>query len=527
MKVFLMHPGKDFDSTPPSETEPIQFAQDIELDVLLKTAAAGDRYIYDVMAAACAGAWANDIDTILYRQEVLGECLTNPTIVRQFYTIAVEPFARDRSWDFSLYGRDASSMVASSVRSLQSSLQVLRRLRDTCSANAGNFASPGFRQFFATLDRELDDSYLEAAASDLDNLTFRKGVLLSAQVGDGGKGVGTVLRKPQPHDLSWLKALLTPGTPSHTLQLHPRDEAGARAFGELQSRGLRLISDALYQSAEHVLGFFKALRAELAFYVGCLNLRDELARIGEPIRFPEVAEAPRRFFCRNLRDVSLALTVGRRIVGNDVDANGKPLVIITGANRGGKSTFLRSVGLAQMMLQCGMFVTADAYVSSLRTGLFSHYKREEDRSMRSGKFDEELVRMSGIADRVRRGAMVLFNESFAATHEQEGSEIARQIVSALLENEVSVFFVSHMYEFARSFLDSDQALFLRADRAENGDRSFRVREAKPLPQSFGADLYRRIFESSREAEAGGLENSHAPDLRHKHSGMASGQPDPN
>ena len=40
--------------------------------------------------------------------------------------------------------------------------------------------------------------------TDLSNLTFRNGVLLSAQVGDGGKGVGTMLRKPQPRDLSWI-----------------------------------------------------------------------------------------------------------------------------------------------------------------------------------------------------------------------------------------------------------------------------------------------------------------------------------
>ncbi|HUN96327.1 MAG TPA: DNA mismatch repair protein MutS, partial [Bradyrhizobium sp.] len=135
-----------------------------------------------------------------------------------------------------------------------------------------------------------------------------------------------------------------------------------------------------------------------------------------------------------------------------------------------------------------------AFASSLRTGLFTHYKREEDRNMRSGKFDEELVRMSTIADHIHRRSLVLFNESFAATHEQEGSEIARQIVSALLDNNITVFFVSHMYEFARSFLDDDRVLFLRADRGVDGARSFRLREAKPLSKSFGADLYNRIFQ---------------------------------
>ena len=72
--------------------------------------------------------------------------------------------------------------------------------------------SDGFRQFFDTLRRDLDDTYLEAAATDLNNLTFRKGVLLSAQVADGGKGVGTMLRKPQPRDLSWSQAALSPGS---------------------------------------------------------------------------------------------------------------------------------------------------------------------------------------------------------------------------------------------------------------------------------------------------------------------------
>jgi hypothetical protein len=503
MKTFLMYPERDFDATPPSKTEPIQFTQDLELDVLLSAAAAGDRYIYDVMAAACAGAWENDNAAIRYRQEIVKDCLANPAIVRQFYAIAIEPFGREHSWDFSLYGRDASSMVGSGVRTLQSSLGVLRRLRNACSANASSFSSQGFRQFFATLERDLDDAYLEAAGADLTNLTFRKGVLLSAQVGDGGKGVGTMLRKPQLRDLSWIQAVLTPGGQSYTLQLHPRDEAGAQAFGELQNRGLSLICDAVYESAEHVLDFLKALRAELAFYMGCLNLKEQLARIGESIAFPEISEMRSGFRCRNLRDVCLALTMGRRVVGNDVDASGKPLVIITGANRGGKSTFLRSVGLAQLMLQCGLFVTADAFCSSLQTGLFTHYKREEDRNMRSGKFDEELVRMSGIADHIRRHSMALFNESFAATHEREGSEIARQIVSALLDNDITVFFVSHMYEFARSFLEDERVLFLRAERTEDGARSFRLQEAKPLPKSFGADLYQRIFVSPHEANVAG------------------------
>ena len=114
-------------------------------------------------------------------------------------------------------------------------------------------------------------------------------------------------------------------------------------------------------------------------------------------------------------------------------ADGKDLVIITGANQGGKSTFLRSVGLAQVMMQCGMFVAAEAFRSTVCDALFTHYKREEDEAMRSGKFDEELARMSQIVDHITPRSLILFNELFAATNVREGSEIGRQIVTALLE----------------------------------------------------------------------------------------------
>lgn len=113
--------------------------------------------------------------------------------------------------------------------------------------------------------------------------------------------------------------------------------------------------------------------------------------------------------------------------------------------------------------------------------------------MQSGKFDEELVRMDAIAAAVEPGGLVLFNESFAATNEREGAEVARQIVAALLESDVSIVFVTHMFELARAFLDDDRACFLRAERGEGGLRSFKLLPAKPLAESFGRDLYDRIF----------------------------------
>ena len=117
--------------------------------------------------------------------------------------------------------------------------------------------------------------------------------------------------------------------------------------------------------------------------------------------------------------------------------------------------------------------------------------------MKSGKLDEELSRMSTIADNITPNSMALFNESFAATNEREGSEIARQITCALLEKRIKVFFVTHQCEFAHGFYDKrmENAIFLRAERKADGGRTFKVVEGEPLQTSYGEDLYNRIFET--------------------------------
>ena len=146
------------------------------------------------------------------------------------------------------------------------------------------------------------------------------------------------------------------------------------------------------------------------------------------------------------------------------------------------------------MMQCGMFVPAESFTSNICQALFTHYKREEDATMKSGKFDEELSRMSEIVDKLTPDCMLLFNESFAATNDREGSAIARQIVCALLEKRIKIFVVTHLYEFAHDLYDRKmENAILVAQRQSDGSRTFKVVEGEPLQTSYGEDLYNRIF----------------------------------
>jgi DNA mismatch repair ATPase MutS len=114
--------------------------------------------------------------------------------------------------------------------------------------------------------------------------------------------------------------------------------------------------------------------------------------------------------------------------------------------------------------------------------------------MTSGKLDEELARMSVIADEIKPHCVVLFNESFSATNEREGSEIARQVLQALIDSDIRPLVVTHLFDLAEHFYEnaSDTTLFLQAGRETEAGRTFKVLPGKPLPTSFAEDVFERI-----------------------------------
>jgi hypothetical protein len=496
MKALLMHRDSDFDLQRRLPWNEPVLTQDLELGTLLYAMAGDDKFLYDVARVALLSGLQNDVDTILRRQEIVKDCLKNPAVVRELFDLTGEAIEATRRqwWDLSSHYPD--SVLYSSMELLGSLSVILRKLRGIAEETGDRFESAAFTALFAMLRMELGDEYLASIQNYLTELRFRAGVLLSAELGESNEGVNYELRQPPVREPNWLRRMLAKEPPGYTFQIDPRDEAGAQIVAGMRHRGISRVTVTLARSADHVLNFFKLLRTELAFYIGCLNLHAKLAAKGEPMCFPTPdSGVERKLRFRGLYDVCLSLHMEPTLVGNDANADGKNLAIITGANQGGKSSFLRSVGLAQMMMQCGMFVGAAAFETELCPALFTHYKRREDATMKSGKLDEELARMSEIVDHIVPNSILLFNESFAATNEREGSEIATQIVLALQEKRIKVFFVTHLHEFAHSFFDRKigDAIFLRAERMADGTRTFKLVEGVPLETSYGEDLYRQIF----------------------------------
>ncbi len=502
MKAFLMYKDQDFDLDvvlPPNSSDVVQ---DLELNALFEAMARGDEFLFGVVKVAVLSSM-HDPSAITYRQQILLDCIENQDAIRNIYGLAVEAIEGEgRIWPS--YGKSPGSILYRSVQALELFFDVLKRLRQVAQTDGNKFRSEGFDRFFKMLLHELDDAYFREIEDHLVRLKAENDLVMSAELGKGNKASQYVLRRPVDEKRSWIEQIFGKKVLGYSFEIPPRDEAGHEALRNLRERGINSVANALMQSTDHILSFFTLLRIELGFYVGCLNLYQRLAQRKRRTCIPLVSTQERILLsAKGLYDVCLSLRLDGQIIGNDLKADNKRLVIITGANQGGKSTFLRSIGLAHLMMQCGMFVAADNFSASVCLGVYTHFKRKEDATMKSGKLDEELKRMSEIVDHVKPVAILLCNESFSSTNEREGSEIARQIITALEESGIRVFFVTFLFDFAQEVYEEKKydSLFLRAERQPNGERTFKIVEGEPLSTGFGEDLYKRIFGSPRAQAA--------------------------
>jgi len=495
MKARLMFVDREFRAAHERQAAEAELIQDLDLTSLWQMMAASDKVILEAVCVAMLEGVAT-VEQVHYRQAIYADCLAYPEVIRKLYALANEAITEQKkSWrGIGISSDSGEPLLRSSITELEMLLGFLRRLRDLVDQHGDVFVSDGFRRLCATVLTELDDDYFREVDDHLHRLRFRDGVLASAELGNQNQPVGFVLRAPSSRGGLFHRPALQ--KPSFYRTIEREDDGGHEALANLRNRIVSVAADALAQSCDHIGDFFMALRQEIAFYLGCLNLHDALVAHNLEVCIPNACPAGSLTLrARGLYDACLPLRGVENVVGNDLDADNRALIFVTGANQGGKSTFLRSLGLAHLMMSAGMPVAARSFEAAIVDGVWTHFARREDASMTRGKFDEELQRMSVVGSCIRPGGLLLCNESFSTTNEREASEIAADIIHAMIDVGVRVVFVTHLFELSSHFfqLEGDTALFLRAERQSDGTRPFQLAPGAPEATSYSEDLYRRTF----------------------------------
>lgn len=496
---FLMYPDRDFEPDMEILWNSDDLIKDLELNTVLDRMARKNDQIRDICRKGLMDA-LHDRKEVRYRQDVVKDAINNSDAVRSLLSILLEASKKVHDRMFWFTRSNPSLALRESIAIMRIYMETFVQVKAIAVQNIKKFKSMGFQNLFNLFINELGDEYRSMVEEQLHKLTFPNGVGVIGNLGDRNEFVNFQLTEP---DLTTglRQAIEKMKERRYTYIVPDRDDSGPAEIENMRVRGIVSVVNTMRRSANNVSNFINTLASELSFLTGCINLHEDLKAMDMPLCFPSFSDEDKEaLLFTGLYDMALGLRENGKVVTNDLSRTEQKLIIVTGANRGGKSTFLRSVGQSLLMMWSGMFVGAKTYHAPLYKQLFTHFKREEDKTVTMGKFEEELKRMSEMIDHMKPGCMVLFNESFAATNAREGAEIAGNIVNALLETGNSVIFVTHLYELGSIFIKkgSDGVRFLKADHRDSGERTFRIIDGYPEETSYGKEIYDRVFSRSED-----------------------------
>ena len=247
------------------------------------------------------------------------------------------------------------------------------------------------------------------------------------------------------------------------------------------------------------LAFLLDLLPDLQFILAVTGIHKKLLGSGVPVSKPIYHEKSARIFrAEGLYNPMLAIRMSELgqsgIVGNnfEFDENGQ-IFILTGPNNGGKSVFLSSIGLAQVLAGLGMLVPAKRIEISPVDRLFVHFPKYSN-SEKMGRLEDECVRIKEIFNDLNAESLCLFDETFSSTDSEEGCQIAFEILRAVESLGARALFGTHFHNIVRHIEDEKAEGrcvgfdYLSAGISHNEKRTYKITRTKPSGKSHASDI---------------------------------------
>ena len=410
----------------------------------------------------------------------------------------------------------------SSITEIELYVSSVKVLHDCLTEVRGELKSPAFLALSNLVTTLAESTYYRELNEKLNELTRRVreiksvtvGVNLDAQLRPSSAGVlsinaesfksgdaiDKILRLNFKNDNYTCIANLVPfGKKQSENQKMALSLAFNSAINDVYRSSLRswkkIVQTYVLENTEFLLN----LMPEFEFLVKGTNMLRALADKGCVLTIPEIRPMEERAFSAvGLYNPCVALKIEDEIVSNDLifDENAT-IYVLSGPNRGGKSVITCAIGLAQVMMQLGMYVPAENAVISPVDGIYTHFPTGADDTIDKGRLGEECARLSEILDCVTANSLVLLDESLSSTGSFEASYIAAEVLGGLAHVGCRCLFSTHLHELAaeidninaRSKASGGVAIdTLVAGMKGEGKRSFKIMRAKPDGKSYARDI---------------------------------------
>jgi DNA mismatch repair protein MutS len=215
---------------------------------------------------------------------------------------------------------------------------------------------------------------------------------------------------------------------------------------------------------------------ELQFYLSYLEHIEPLRARGLPFCLPEIVSHAEQTRAADGFDLSLAVELGAdsQVVFNDFALTGpERILVVTGPNQGGKTTFARMFGQLHYLAGLGLPVPAAEARLQLADRLFTHFEREESLKTLRGKFEDELVRIRAILEQATAESVLIMNESFGSTTLGDALAVGGAIVGQIIALDALCVFVTFVDELA-TLGEATVSMMSMVDPDDRARRTYRI-----------------------------------------------------
>ncbi len=448
-----------------------------------------------------------EIQDIKYRQSILKDCVNNPLLFDKLLSYGQDAF---HQMTLSKFAFEKEATIYNLIKRVAEVDGIRKTLEDILHMfEQATIESQGLKQYHQLLQEIVDSRIYDAFIRDVEMIKSQAAGVKSIKIGlnldeylqpieaillDVSEEVfkyGRFDKKMEYYAVKGMKEVMLIPRKIFAKETIAPPEALNNLEKIVEPAMLQLISFC-DQFTRKILEVLSILHEDLPYYSVGVTMYQQITDQGYIMTLPKWGQD---YKAKDLYHLHLAMKLKPdELVFNTIElTKDKPINILTGANRGGKTTTTQSIMQSIWMGQLGFFVAAKEVELPLVSVLKVHFPREEKETVDYGRLGEECNRFKEMFEQSSSTSFFFMNESFSGTSHHESLQISVEILQAIYQRGSFVLFNTHLHELVETLekkipQKSIQSLIAGKDM----DKSpYVIERGRPLGKSYGIEIAKK------------------------------------